>query len=94
MSLTNIQAKVMIPYCETTGASNIEASFKTFTATVGFTYDPVSNAVVITAISPVSSSPVMKTVMSITGSGFGTDPSQLTVFLTNSSGNIYQMKVL
>ncbi len=32
--------------------------------------------------------------MNITGSGFGTDPSLLTVYLTNSSGNIYQMKVL
>ena len=30
----------------------------------------------------------------ITGAGFGTDPTKLTVFLTNSSGNIYQMKVL
>lgn len=32
--------------------------------------------------------------MNITGSGFGSDPSQLIVYLTNSSGNIYQMKVL
>jgi hypothetical protein len=36
----------------------------------------------------------MKGVMNITGSGFGTDVSQITVYLTNSSGNIYQMKVL
>jgi hypothetical protein len=36
----------------------------------------------------------MKGVMNITGSGFGSDPSQLIVYLTNSSGNIYQMKVL
>lgn len=36
----------------------------------------------------------MKGVMNITGVGFGTDVTQLTVYLTNSSGNIYQMKVL
>lgn len=36
----------------------------------------------------------MKGVMNITGEGFGNDPSQLKVYLTNSSGNIYQMKIL
>jgi hypothetical protein len=36
----------------------------------------------------------MKGVLNITGSGFGSDASQLTVYLTNSTGNIYQMKIL
>jgi hypothetical protein len=36
----------------------------------------------------------MKGVMNITGLGFGNDPSQLKIYLTNSSGNIYQMKIL
>lgn len=36
----------------------------------------------------------MKGVMNITGVGFGTNSSLLTVFLTNSSGNVYQMKIL
>lgn len=84
----------MIPACETTGASNIQADFKTLTTTVGFTYNTVANSVLVTAISPSSWSPVVKTVMNITGSGFGTDASQITVYLTNSSGNIYQMKIL
>ncbi len=36
----------------------------------------------------------MKGVMNITGSGFGIDATQLKVYMTNSSGNIYQMKIL
>ena len=36
----------------------------------------------------------MKGVLNITGSGFGTDVTKLKVFLTNSTGNIYQMKIL
>ncbi len=32
--------------------------------------------------------------MEITGFGFGSDATQLKIFLTNSSGNIYQMKIL
>jgi hypothetical protein len=64
------------------------------TITIGFTYNPTATSVEIFSISPISWSPVMKGVMNITGSGFGTDASQLTVYLTNSSGNIYQMKVL
>lgn len=36
----------------------------------------------------------MKGVLEITGLGFGNNPSLLKVFLTNSTGNIYQMKIL
>jgi hypothetical protein len=32
--------------------------------------------------------------MTITGSGFGSDASQIKVFMTNSSGNVYQLKIL
>jgi hypothetical protein len=84
----------MVPACATTGASNIQANYKTSTTTVGFTYNIAANSVSVTAISPNSWSPVVKTVMNITGSGFGNDASQITVYLTNSSGNIYQMKIL
>jgi hypothetical protein len=93
-SLNNIEAKLAVPDCATVGASDIQASYKTETATVSFTYTSISNSVEITSISPISWSPVMKGVMNITGTGFGTDPTQLRVFLTNSTGNIYEMKVL
>jgi hypothetical protein len=32
--------------------------------------------------------------MNITGTGFGTDPSLVKVYLANSTGNIYQMRIL
>lgn len=32
--------------------------------------------------------------MEITGSGFGTDVADITVHLTNSSGKVYEMRVL
>ncbi len=32
--------------------------------------------------------------MEINGVGFGTNASELKVFMTNSSGNVYQMKIL
>jgi len=73
---------------------NVQAAFSDFTATGDFTYLAVDNSVQILSISPNSWSPVLKGVMNITGVGFGTDATQLTVYLTNSSGNVYQMKVL
>jgi hypothetical protein len=93
-SLTNIQAKIIIPSCNVVGSTTISSSFKSFTANVAFTYLDINDALQINSLFPSSWSPVMKGVMNITGAGFGTDPTKLTVFLTNSSGNIYQMKVL
>ena len=63
-------------------------------ANVSFTYLAFNNTVMIDKISPSSWSPVMKGVMNITGSGFGTDQTKLKVYLSNSSGNVYQMKVM
>jgi hypothetical protein len=93
-SINNIEAKIMVPGCDSQGLTNIEATYKSETQTIGFTYSSVTSTVQIFSIAPISWSPVMKGVMNITGSGFGTDVSQITVYLTNSSGNIYQMKVL
>ena len=32
--------------------------------------------------------------MTITGSGFGTNMTAITVYLANNSGNIYEMRVI
>ncbi len=84
----------MVPKCDVAGVQNITGSYNSFADDIDFTYTTITNTVEITSISPISWSPVMKGVMNITGTGFGTDLSKLTVYLTNSSGNIYQMKVL
>ena len=63
-------------------------------STVDFTYANITESVTITSISPTSWSPVLKGVINIVGTGFGTNKDLLTVYLTNSSGNIYRLKVL
>lgn len=45
-------------------------------------------------IYPSSFSPVKKGVLTINGTGFGTDVEAITVYLSNSTGKIYQMRVL
>jgi hypothetical protein len=95
-SLTNIQAIVNVPQCGTTAVTqNIVANFNSLTSNnLPFSYTTTSSAVTITAISPTSWSPVLKGVLNITGTSFGTNASLLTTYLTNGSGNVYQMKIL
>lgn len=70
------------------------ATYGTLTATSSFTYEATTAILEITSIDPISASPVLKAQMVITGSGFGIDKSLIEVWLTNSTGNIYQMRVL
>lgn len=51
-SISNKQAKIMIPECSSEGLETIEATFNTLAATVAFTYEPtdMTNGVTITAI--------------------------------------------
>ena len=48
----------------------------------------------VTSIAPTSFSPVLKGFMNITGEEFGTDKSELSVWLTQNSENIYQLNVI
>jgi hypothetical protein len=64
------------------------------TANKEFTLTAATDTVQINSISPTSWSPVMKGVMEINGQGFGTDLTQLQVVITNSTGNVYKMKIL
>lgn len=64
------------------------------TNSVVFTYtEPMATANVY-SISPQSANPSLKGVMQIVGTGFGTDLSAITIYLSNASGNVYQMRVL
>ncbi len=92
-SLTNVEAVLTMPACEANGATTIQAIFGTSNPTVAFNYNPSNTLVLITKISPTSASPVLKAPMTITGTGFGTDLFKLQVWMSNSSGNIYQMKI-
>lgn len=46
------------------------------------------------SIFPQSASPVLKAVMTITGTGFGNSINAVTVYLANSTGKVYKMRVL
>jgi hypothetical protein len=93
-SLANTQAIVVVPACGTVGATQIQAQFNGLSASLAFTYNPPSNAVRIDSISPTSWSPVMKGVITVTGAGFGADQSIMKAYLTNATGNMYEMRIL
>jgi len=64
------------------------------TDALSFKYTPFDTSVQINSISPSSWSPVRKSVMTITGQGFGNDTTFLQAYISNSSGNVYKMKIL
>ena len=60
-----------------------------------FTYNNVSlNVPRIMGVHPHSSNPKARRVVDILGSNFGTNQSNVEVFLSNSEGQVYQLKVL
>jgi hypothetical protein len=95
-SVENTQIGIVVPPCTIAEApSSIVISFKGQTATISFIYDPNLVGPSVTGISPTSFSPVLKGTMTINGSGFGTDMSQLTAYLVNSTGfRVYQLNIL
>jgi hypothetical protein len=94
VSMTNIDAIISVPASSSVSTETVQISFKTQTATGAFTYGAPTTVTTITAISPVSASPVLKAIMNITGSGFGTNASLVQVYLSNGTGNIYPMRIL
>jgi hypothetical protein len=63
-------------------------------ASMTFSYDPTIQPPVVSSISPASASPVLKGSMAINGLRFGTNISELAVYLTNSTSTVYQLNVL
>jgi hypothetical protein len=59
-----------------------------------FTYNSSVSAPTINSILPTSQNPTIKGLLQIVGSGFGTNKTAVQVFLSNSSGKVYQLNVL
>ena len=55
------------------GTETIAYNYGGQTQTIAFSYTSPTSPAQITAIYPMSASPVLKAVMTITGSGFGTN---------------------
>lgn len=87
-----------MPACSSIGQKTISLTVGTLTNTnLSFAYTNsslLSTTPTITSISPTSSNPAIKAVLNITGTNFGSDVSVVSVFLSNSSGKVYQLSIL
>jgi hypothetical protein len=94
-AVNNIEITVLAPSCTADLLpTNAVISYKSLTASIPFSYNMALTAPVITSIEPTSASPVLKGFLQINGSDFGTNVADLTAYLTNSTGRIYQLNVL
>lgn len=94
-TVTNSQIGFVVPPCAS-ASTTVTVTYKGTTSnSLPFTYDSNIVAPIITSVSPNSASPVLKTTMTVVGSGFGTDISLLTAYLVNGTGyRTYQLNVL
>lgn len=95
-SITNINAQFYIPACGTTGVETVTVTVGTLTNTAQtFTFtDGSGTAPTITQLVPASANPGIKGTLEIHGDKFGTVAGNVKVFLSNSTGKIYQLSVL
>jgi hypothetical protein len=95
-TVTNIQAEFYVPACGSLGAQSVIVTFGTLSdSSLNFTYvDASATAPTIISLSPSSQNPALKGALIINGNGFGTNISAATVFLSNSTGKIYQLKII
>ena len=82
-----------MPECAV-GTETIEYNYDGQTQSTTFSYTSPTSPAQIVSIYPISASPVLKAVMTITGSGFGTNVSAVEIHLSTSSGKIYEMRLL
>lgn len=94
-STTSTQVDFYVPKCNTNGSQTITVKVGGITDTSqSFSYTDPVKAPTIMSISPTSANPGIKGIIEINGQGFGNDSSLLQVFLSNSSGKVYQLRVI
>jgi len=94
-AINNIQATVIVPYCENTGPQIVTLNNGVNTTnSISFTYTALTPAVQIFSVTPQSHNPSLKGVMEIRGIGFGSNSSIIRVDLANASGKVYGMRVV
>lgn len=92
---TSTSVDFYVPQCSTNGTQGITVSVGGLTdSSLFFGYGDLTGAPTILALSPKSANPGSKGTLRITGANFGTDISVIKVFLSNSSGKVYQLNVL
>lgn len=95
-NINNIQIDFYVPACGSLTAQTVTLTYGSLTDTsLTYTYtDASGTAPTISSLSPSSSNPAIKGALQITGNGFGSSASGVKVFLSNSTGKVYQLKVL
>lgn len=95
-SITNINAEFYLPACSTTTSQTVTVTVGSNTASnLAITYtDGSLSAPTIYSISPTSANPGVKGTLEINGDKFGTNDTAVQVFLSNSTGKIYQLTIL
>ncbi len=97
-TVANQKVVFYVPQCSGTGLYTVTVSDGTYSnSDLQFNYIGVASLPslpTITSLSPKSSNPKLKTILNITGEHFGTNISAFRVFLSNSSGPAYQLKVI
>lgn len=94
VSVANTEIKFITPPC-TAQTTSAVLLFNTQTDNEAFEYvDGGLTALTLTAITPESHSPVLKGFMTITGTNFGTNVNDLTVWLQKAGVNAYQLNVI
>ena len=95
VSITNTEITVTVPSCPTEALDSFSVTYDGQTLTTAFTYTSSGMTASITSVSPSSASPVLKQIMTIAGSGFGTDESVVSVRLADyANSKFYPMKIL
>lgn len=77
-----------------TGARLLAASTVQIDSSQSFNYVDPTGASTVISLSPTSANPGAKGVLEINGNNFGTNTSLIQVFLSNSSGKVYQLSIL
>jgi hypothetical protein len=94
-STTSTQASFYVPSCSSNGPQTLNVTVNGVTdSSRSFEYIDPSNAPTIISLSPSSANPGIKGVLEINGYNFGTNISSIKVFLSNSTGKVYQLSVL
>jgi hypothetical protein len=93
-SSTYSQITFYMPSCEVSGNQTISVTIGYMNAS-SIIYNYLGPAgPTILYVTPSSSNPTIKTTLTIVGSGFGMNQSNVDVFLSNSAGKVYQLKIM
>jgi hypothetical protein len=94
-STNNIMVTFYVPSCPTNDTQVINVKVGLLTdSSLSFSYSAPTNAPTIISLSPTSSNPGSKGTLQINGNNFGSNSSEISLFLSNSSGKVYTLNIL